>query len=107
MANMPPSSYCVLLLRLCWAVRAVCTLHTAMETFLMYCLAFAPNLASVPMPHAWFFIQAVNGAISSLSISLAFVADLLAPQHRAACFGLIMASFSVGESCSQPAQLFV
>eukprot|EP00891_Asterochloris_glomerata_P006385 jgi/Astpho2/6385/Aster-06047 len=52
-----------------------------------------PGLISL---YLYYPASAVNGAISSLSISLAFVADLLAPQHRAACFGLIMASFSVG-----------
>lgn len=41
-------------------------------------------------------MQALNGSISSLSICLAYVSDKLAPGHRAACFGLIMASFSCG-----------
>ena len=78
--------------------------NKAMKSFILYPLASFDS-ALAPMPRAY-SLQAVNGAISSLSISLAFVADLLAPQHRAACFGLIMASFSVGESCSQPAQPF-
>ena len=41
-------------------------------------------------------LQAMNGSISSVSICLAYVADKLAPGHRAACFGLILASFSMG-----------
>lgn len=38
----------------------------------------------------------LGGAISILSISLAFVADMLPPVHRAAGFGGLMASFSFG-----------
>lgn len=41
-------------------------------------------------------LQALNGSISSVSICLAYVADKLPPGHRAACFGLILASFSMG-----------
>ncbi|DBA82924.1 hypothetical protein WJX77_008143 [Trebouxia sp. C0004] len=44
----------------------------------------------------YFPAQALNGAISSVSICLAYVADKLPPGHRAACFGLILASFSMG-----------
>ena len=43
-----------------------------------------------------FGLQALNGSISSVSICLAYVADKLPPGHRAACFGLILASFSMG-----------
>ena len=43
-----------------------------------------------------FILQAMNGSISSVSICLAYVADKLPPGHRAACFGLILASFSMG-----------
>lgn len=42
------------------------------------------------------YLQAMNGSISSVSICLAYVADKLPPGHRAACFGLILASFSMG-----------
>lgn len=41
-------------------------------------------------------LQAVNGALSSISICMAYTADLLQPRHRAPTFGLILASFSVG-----------
>ncbi len=41
-------------------------------------------------------LQAINGAFSSISICMAYVADLVLPQHRAATFGLILCSFSVG-----------
>ncbi|KAK9805583.1 hypothetical protein WJX72_006405 [[Myrmecia] bisecta] len=45
----------------------------------------------------WYFpAQALNGAFSSLTIALSFVSDLMQPRHRAATFGLILASFSVG-----------
>lgn len=44
----------------------------------------------------YFPAQALNGSISSVSICLAYVADKLPPGHRAACFGLILASFSMG-----------
>lgn len=41
-------------------------------------------------------MQAVNGALSSLSICMAYVADVLHPEHRAPAFGLLLCSFSVG-----------
>lgn len=41
-------------------------------------------------------LQALNGAFSSVSICMAYVADLIQPQNRAASFGLILCSFSVG-----------
>lgn len=40
--------------------------------------------------------QALNGALSSMSICMAYIADLLHPDHRAPAFGLILCSFSVG-----------
>ena len=46
--------------------------------------------------HDCILVQALNGSISSVSICLAYVADKLPPGHRAACFGLILASFSMG-----------
>ena len=36
------------------------------------------------------------GAFSCISLCLAYVADLMPPQHRGASFGFIMASFSFG-----------
>lgn len=39
---------------------------------------------------------ALGGCVSIISITLAYVADLLTPCHRAAGFGALMASFSVG-----------
>ena len=47
-------------------------------------------------PISSFSVQAVNGAFSSISICMAYVADLIMPEHRAATFGLILCSFSVG-----------
>lgn len=41
-------------------------------------------------------LQALNGALSSLSICMAYVADLLHPEHRAPTFGLVLCSYSVG-----------
>lgn len=41
-------------------------------------------------------MQALNGAFSSISICMAYVADLVRSEHRAATFGLILCSFSVG-----------
>ena len=41
-------------------------------------------------------MQAVNGALSSVSICMAYVADKLHPENRAPTFGLIICSFSVG-----------
>ena len=41
-------------------------------------------------------MQALFGAFSSISISLAYTADLLAPRLRAPTFGFILASFSLG-----------
>eukprot|EP00208_Stichococcus_sp_RCC1054_P002415 CAMPEP_0206141142 /NCGR_PEP_ID=MMETSP1473-20131121/11913_1 /ASSEMBLY_ACC=CAM_ASM_001109 /TAXON_ID=1461547 /ORGANISM="Stichococcus sp, Strain RCC1054" /LENGTH=528 /DNA_ID=CAMNT_0053535571 /DNA_START=129 /DNA_END=1715 /DNA_ORIENTATION=+ len=38
----------------------------------------------------------LGGAISIISISLAWIADLMPPVHRAAGFGALMAAFSVG-----------
>lgn len=44
----------------------------------------------------YFPAQALNGALSSMSICMAYVADVLHPDHRAPTFGLILCSFSVG-----------
>jgi len=40
--------------------------------------------------------QALYGAFSCISLALAYVADRLQPQHRAAAFGYVMASLSIG-----------
>lgn len=42
------------------------------------------------------YLQAVNGALSSISICMAYVSDKLHPENRAPTFGLIICSFSVG-----------
>ena len=41
-------------------------------------------------------VQAVNGALSSLSVCMAYIADLLQPEHRAPAFGLVLCSYSLG-----------
>lgn len=51
--------------------------------------AGAAHAVPPPSPRPQVFLSAV----SSVTVSLAFIADLLGPRNRAACFGLIMASF--------------
>ena len=41
-------------------------------------------------------LQIFLSAASGTTVSLAYLADRLAPEHRAAAFGLVMASFSLG-----------
>lgn len=46
--------------------------------------------------YLWFYlIQVATSALSATTISLAYLADLMQPQHRAASFGIIMAVFSL------------
>ncbi|KAK9805503.1 hypothetical protein WJX72_001711 [[Myrmecia] bisecta] len=66
---------------------AITSLH---EIVLLLHLSFGLSLL-------WYFpAQALIGAFSSVTMSLSYVADLMQPRHRAATFGLIQASFSVG-----------
>lgn len=47
-------------------------------------------------PLFWLYvIQTFTGSISVIAPSLSYIADSTPPQHRASCFGLIMASFSL------------
>ncbi len=48
------------------------------------------------LPKGALLVQALVGAFSCISICLAYVADLMPPQHRGASFGFILASFSFG-----------
>ena len=41
-------------------------------------------------------MQAINGALSSVSICMAYVADVLHPEHRASSFGIILCCYSIG-----------
>ncbi|KAK9855166.1 hypothetical protein WJX84_009416 [Apatococcus fuscideae] len=43
----------------------------------------------------YYFANALNGAFSSMAICLAFIADRISPDNRAAAFGMLMCSFSV------------
>jgi DHA1 family tetracycline resistance protein-like MFS transporter len=46
--------------------------------------------------YLWYYlIQVATSALSATTISLAYLADLMQPQHRAASFGIIMAVFSL------------
>lgn len=48
------------------------------------------------LPLLWYYVvQIFLSAVSSVTVSLSFIADSLSPRNRAACFGLIMACFSV------------
>eukprot|EP00887_Chlorella_sp_A99_P004926 scaffold4.g4926.t1 len=44
----------------------------------------------------YYAAQVLSSSISSIAVALAYLADRLAPQHRAGGFGLLMAVFSVG-----------
>ncbi|GAB4814357.1 hypothetical protein N2152v2_001403 [Parachlorella kessleri] len=78
-------------------------LHGRRPFFLLaLALAFIP-LGVVLMhimtdfPLKWYYlVQVLTSSVSSITPALSFLADLLAPQHRAAAFGLIMAAFSLG-----------
>jgi len=62
------------------------------------CVPFIIILLNLNMgvPLSWVYIvQAFTGSATIVTPSLAYVADVMPPQHRATCFGLIMASFSV------------
>lgn len=45
---------------------------------------------------SWIYVvQACTGSVSAIAPSLSYIADMVPPMHRAASFGLIMATFSV------------
>ena len=47
------------------------------------------------LPDPSLSVQTLNGAFSSMAICLAFIADRISPDNRAAAFGMLMCSFSV------------
>jgi hypothetical protein len=58
------------------------------------CLVSSHHTHSQPRP-VTLLLQVATAALSTVTGSLSFVADLLPPSQRAACFGLIMACFSL------------
>ncbi|KAK9864269.1 hypothetical protein WJX84_011024 [Apatococcus fuscideae] len=57
----------------------------------------------------YYFANTLNGAFSSMAICLAFIADRISPDNRAAAFGMLMCSFSltVGFNIQDQATFFV
>ena len=49
-----------------------------------------------PWPCRYYPCNALTSIISTIVVYLSYTADVLAPQHRTAGFGLIIAAFSLG-----------
>ena len=47
----------------------------------------------------YFVTRALTGAVNSISVALAYIADKTSPQHRAPAFGLLLATATLGISC--------
>ena len=56
-------------------------------------LAWAYGGASI---YAFFVVRALTGAVNSISVALAYVADRVSVEHRAAAFGLLLATTALG-----------
>jgi DHA1 family tetracycline resistance protein-like MFS transporter len=56
----------------------------------------APAAAPGPLLLFYYPASAVSGAVSTIVVCLSYCADKLAPRHRTAGFGLIIAAFSLG-----------
>ena len=77
-------------------------LHGRRPFFLLAQLATAVPLTVITLhittglPLLWYYAaQVATSGVSAVTVSLAFIADLIAPRHRAATFGLVIASFAV------------
>lgn len=44
----------------------------------------------------YFVTRALTGAVNSISVALAYIADKTLPQHRAPAFGLLLATATLG-----------
>lgn len=46
--------------------------------------------------YPYFFLNGLSGAVSSVSLVLAYIADVSSPENRTGAFGLVLAVFSIG-----------